>query len=301
MLFKYFVWLIVWCFPFTLSQIDKLEDRLSTFYQRLTESDVKYCPDRTKLLPSCTECIPGLTSTSGSSTCNEYIASSKAIRDEIRKLVVERVGENQPKERYYGLYPCKPFAFHLLHIPNVLFHTIIDLEKPDFVIRQIKFGEILSKAPIKNLIDIGAYYNPIHLFFTTDLCPESVIIIEPILDALSAMVPCKADPSKSTHYLILPVTFKYYAGIKSSLPMPETVVCIGCDSHYGPNRKMLETTFDRPYKLYIEYPSEYVHNAPFRKMMGKGPGETLEFHDKYQANTNETRYTKRVMKIISYV
>lgn len=82
--------------------------------------------------------------------------------------------------------------------------------------------------------------------------------------------------------------------------MPETVVCIGCDSHYGPNRRMLETTFPRPYGLYIEYPSEYIHNAPFRRMNGEGAGETLVFKEQYRANTTETIYTKRVMKVIHY-
>lgn len=88
--------------------------------------------------------------------------------------------------------------------------------------------------------------------------------------------------------------------IKTQLPMPETVVCIGCDSHYGPNRKMLETAFDRPYTLFLEYPSEYIHNGPFKKMNGDGPGEELLFIRKFQPKTNETIYTKRVMKVIDY-
>ena len=88
--------------------------------------------------------------------------------------------------------------------------------------------------------------------------------------------------------------------IKHLVPSPNAVICIGCDSHYGPNRKMLETAFNRPYTLYIEYPSEYIHNAPFKKMMGKGIGEKLSFHYKFQPNTNLTQYTKRVMKVIEY-
>jgi hypothetical protein len=158
---------------------------------------------------------------------------------------------------------------------------------------------MLSERSAKNLMDIGAYYNPINLFLSPSACPESVNIIEPILDPVSAMVPC-ANGTKSTHYLVLPITFKYYTLIKSKLPMPETVVCIGCDSHYGPNRRMLETTFLRPYTLFIEYPSEYVHNAPFKKMNGEGPGEKMTFHHKFQAETNETIYTKRVMKVIEF-
>lgn len=150
------------------------------------------------------------------------------------------------------------------------------------------------------MIDIGAYYNPIHLFLPTDTCMDSVIIVEPILDPVSAMVPCAKDPQRFTHYLILPITFKHYISIKDQLPMPETVVCIGCDSHYGPSRKMLESTFQRPYSLFIEYPSEYIHNAPFRRMNGDGPGETMSFKENFRANTTETIYVKRVMKVISY-
>ena len=72
------------------------------------------------------------------------------------------------------------------------------------------------------------------------------------------------------------------------------------NSHYGPSRKMLETAFSRPYTLYLEYPSDYVHNAPFKKMLGDGNGEKLIFAKKLQPKTNETQYTKRVMKVIEY-
>ncbi len=167
--------------------------------------------------------------------------------------------------------------------------------------RQLTFGKMLSTKSITNLVDIGAYYNPIHLFLASDVCPVNVVVIEPILDALSVSIPCTdTNKDKSTHVLFLPITFKHYMQIKSTLPMPETIVCIGCDSHYGPSRKMLETTFTRPYSLYIEYPSEYVHNKPFRMMNGEGVGEEMTFIDKFQPKTNETIYTKRVMKVIEY-
>ena len=130
------------------------------------------------------------------------------------------------------------------------------------------------------------------------------------------------------------------------VPRSDSIVCIGCDSHYGPNRHLLETSFERPYKLFLEYPSEYVHNAAFKKMMGygtfpdfifmfsiyssfsvkyynnyltfsmyvylliflsillllfiSGNGESMTFIKKFQPLTNETQYTKRVMKIIEY-
>lgn len=146
----------------------------------------------------------------------------------------------------------------------------------------------------------GAYYNPINLFLDKDQCPNSVVIVEPILDPLSVMVPCTSNPSKSTHIVIVPITFKYYMEIKSVLPKSTSIVCIGCDSHYGPNRKMLETAFERPYILYMEYPSEYIHNRPFKGMVGQGPGERMTYKHTFQPNTNETQYTKRVMKVIEY-
>mmetsp|Transcript_4031 Transcript_4031/g.6745 ORF Transcript_4031/g.6745 Transcript_4031/m.6745 type:complete len:290 (-) Transcript_4031:194-1063(-) len=268
-----------------ISASQNAEDRLKLFYERINKSDAKYCPDKSKLLPQCNECIPGLQKGSGSETCNEFISTSKKIRDEIKKLTDERYGDKPVIDRPFGLYPY--------------------LEKPDFMSRQITFGKMMSSPtagtpPVRNVMDIGAYYNPINLFLSPEVCPESVTVIEPILNPLSVSVPCASDPSKHTHIMFLPVTFKYYMTIAASLPKPETVVCIGCDSHYGPNRKMLETAFDRPYTLYLEYPSEYVHNAPFRKMNGEDKGEELTFIRKFQPRTNETQYTKRVMKVIHY-
>lgn len=84
----------------------EIEDRVTRFLQRLKQSDVKTCPDPTMMLPGCTECIPGLQRGEGSSSCNEYISSSLAIRNEIKQLVKERFGE-VPPERSFGLYPCK--------------------------------------------------------------------------------------------------------------------------------------------------------------------------------------------------
>jgi hypothetical protein len=259
------------------------EDRLKTFYESLKHPGVIHCPDRTRLLPDCTECIPGLQQLSGSSSCSSYIPSSEAIRAEILKLTKERYADqNTPgrMSRPYGLYPY--------------------LEKGDFMVRQELFGRILSKNKAQNIVDIGSYYNPIHLFM--DHCPKSVVLIEPILDAMSAMLPCSNMEGK-THIVILPITFRQYMKQvinKVSLPQPDSVVCIGCDSHYGPNRHMLENTFTRPFDLYLEYPSEYVHNGPMKKMLGNGPGETLLFHRVLQPHTNETQYIKRSLKIIHY-
>lgn len=82
-------------------------DRLGQFYARIKQPDAIYCKDRTKMLPACTECIPGLEKSAGSSSCDVFIASSRSIRDEIRKLVIERFGTTSPADRTFGLYPCK--------------------------------------------------------------------------------------------------------------------------------------------------------------------------------------------------
>lgn len=155
------------------------------------------------------------------------------------------------------------------------------------------------EAASHTVIDIGAYYNPINLFMTHGACFENIIIIEPVLDALSVFVPCLSDPAKRTHIMFLPVTFAHYMKVSSTLPAPDTVVCVGCDSHYGPNRHMLETAFKRPYVLYFEFATEYRANAPYLSM-GSGPGEKITFEHNFQVVTNETEFTKRSMKVINY-
>jgi hypothetical protein len=83
------------------------EDRLKQFYDRIKKSDVLYCADRTKLLPSCTQCIPGLQKPAGSQVCSEFIPASQSIREEIKKLTDQRYGDKPVPDRPFGLYPCK--------------------------------------------------------------------------------------------------------------------------------------------------------------------------------------------------
>lgn len=113
--------------PMIISQSQSLQkdqkiDRLAKFYERLNQPDVKYCEDRTKLMPNCEICIPGLRSDDKSannrstsymiskqskSACNDFIPSSRAIRDEIKYLVLKKFGDSVPRNRLFGLYPCK--------------------------------------------------------------------------------------------------------------------------------------------------------------------------------------------------
>jgi hypothetical protein len=92
------------------------EDRLKQFYERIKKDDVKRCADHTKLMPSCTECIPGLQKGSASQACNEFIPASQSIREEIKKLTDERYGHKPVPDRPYGLYPCKETClFYMTH------------------------------------------------------------------------------------------------------------------------------------------------------------------------------------------
>jgi len=95
------------CFLLSFSENGIAEDRLKTFYKRISQPDVTYCSDKSMLLPDCKICIPGLQKGKSSNSCNEYIPSSKQIRDEIQKLVEERFGKAVNPERIFGLYPCK--------------------------------------------------------------------------------------------------------------------------------------------------------------------------------------------------
>ncbi len=42
-----------------------------------------------------------------STSCTKFIDSSASIRDEIKKLTIERYGDSQKTNRPFGLYPCK--------------------------------------------------------------------------------------------------------------------------------------------------------------------------------------------------
>lgn len=92
------------------------EDKLKGLYDSLKKPDVKFCQDKTRLLPDCTACIPGLQQTAGSETCNSYVKESVDIRSEIGKLTSERYGADVlTSSRPFGLYPCE-----ILHTNSLL-------------------------------------------------------------------------------------------------------------------------------------------------------------------------------------
>lgn len=100
----YFLFIVLaYCF----CAVEAGEDRLKHFYHRIKRNDVTFCEDKTKLLPDCTECIPGLQKGTGSDTCDEYIPASQTIREQIKDVMVTRFGKNRGSSRPFGLYPCK--------------------------------------------------------------------------------------------------------------------------------------------------------------------------------------------------
>ena len=91
-------------------------DRLKHFYKRILRSDVKRCPDKTKLLPHCTDCIPGLQKGPGSESCDELVTGTKVIRKELKNLTDTRFGNKPVADRPFGLYPCKICGASIPHI-----------------------------------------------------------------------------------------------------------------------------------------------------------------------------------------
>lgn len=174
------------------------------------------------------------------------------------------------------------------------------MELPEFLERQKVFGKMIGEAAPTDILDIGAYFNPISMFFDMPTaCPASMVVVEPILNALSAYVPCTPGNRYShTHLMILPITFKQY--IQLEIRHPTAVVCIGCDSIYGPNRRMLVHSFPRPFTLYLEFAAGYHHNRPFLSMYGDGPGEAMVYKDELHTSNKHTNFTERAMRVIKY-
>ena len=308
---------------------------LTTFYSLLSSSSSTHlqCKEPSFMMPNCTLCIPGLTGPA----CDLLHESTESIRSEIEKLTRKRYGPPPNRLRRYALYPYleneeflerqKLMASSLVtyNAKNILdigtntasfssfflfsfflsfFFLSFFLSFFLFIFIYLFLSFFLPISGLKIIYStyLGAYYNPVHLFIEDpSFCPESVVVVEPILDPLSVIVPCKGS-SKTTHVLILPLTFKEYIRLKHLLPIPspDSIVCIGCDSIYGPNRAQLEGIWTRPFKIYLEYPIKYAPNAPFNKMRGDGPGESmlLSVKKKYVSAKD---YNIRGMKIIEYL
>ena len=244
-------------------------ETLADFLSSVGETSSR-CDDQRRLMPSCERCVPGL---SGDSC--ELPRETIQVRAATAALVRKRYPDS---DRPLALYPY--------------------LETEEFLRRQRVVGERLERDRPRHVVDVGAYFNPIHLFLR-EHCPSSVVVIEPILEPLSALVPCGRGGATngSTHVLHLPLTFKRYLLIRHSLPSdPDAVVCIGCDSHHGPSKLELLRSWSRPYTLYLEFSSDHPPNRPFHAV-GGSPGATVLL-DSTRRYNDSGAHSLRTMRFI---
>jgi hypothetical protein len=108
--------LLIGVLVFTDSSDSEGKDKLKEFYERISKPDVKYCADPTRLLPQCQECIPGTRIGPNSNSCNQFVPSSQAIRDELLKLSKERYGDKLDASKPFALYPCKTAFLQVTYI-----------------------------------------------------------------------------------------------------------------------------------------------------------------------------------------
>lgn len=100
-------------------------------------------------------------------------------------------------------------------------------------------ASILKSANAQRILDYGAYSSPIYRFL--EYCPEIVVSIEPLgelvtnttLPYMSKMVPC-AEEGKTMHVVNVPSTAADFADSSYGGIAFDAVLCIGCDSAYGP-------------------------------------------------------------------
>lgn len=200
----------------------------------------KRCRDRTKLMPACRECNPGLVATSTGSC--EISANSTALREMIRKFTKDRYGSPS-----FKLYPY--------------------LSTPELLQRHSAVGKWISKDKPKVVLDIGPYMHPIWIFFEAGYCPELVVAVEPAGELLSpgeawdsVIEPCP-EGNGSTHRIVAPILLQeYFASHHFKQTTYEAIVCLGCDGHFGPGIEDL-TKLARPFHLYLEYPEKYLPSS----------------------------------------
>lgn len=266
--------------------------------------EVTRCPNPSFMMPLCTTVIPGLERDLRSVDDDKYIVAKSVskLRSNIEKLTLERY--NRTGLYKYGLYPY--------------------LETTPFLERHNIFAQEIAKTKPKKIFDIGAYYTPMILFID-NYCPEEITILEPILDPVSATIPCrvktnKINVNKKLLVHIMPIGFAaYYKSLvnykrmkadkshdKNTHTNPDAVICLGCDHHYGPSRSHLEHAFERPYTLFLEFPARY-RGSPYVNM-GKGrddqsKGLHLKMEKTLHLNYNISTFTyvDRSMRIIHMV
>jgi hypothetical protein len=172
------------------------------------------CANSTRLMPLCTECIPGLVPPH----C-ELSTETKALRDKIKKLVKDR-------------YPNS-------HSPTNLYPY---LNTDEMRSRHGMVGRWIAQDKRTKILDIGTNYSPLLEHFPASFCPEILLMVEPVGEQvfdqprstpwLSEMRPCQ-DGGYS-HIIIAPVSLsEYLTSEHAKLTKFDAVVCIGCDADWG--------------------------------------------------------------------
>lgn len=211
-------------------------------------ADIDSCHDRRRLMPGCTECIPGLVGPQ----C-EVDSRILSLRQTVKKLTFERYGTDA-----YDLYPY--------------------LNTDELRARQASVAQWLSQDERKAIIEIGPNHSPLLPHFPKHFCPELIMMVEPIGELtknslhpwnvsmenpwLSQMIKCPAGGE--THIIIAPTGITgYLSTTHAKSTTYDAVVCLGCDPNYGPKVDQL-LSFVKPQaanaelSLYLEDAVAYV-------------------------------------------
>ena len=178
------------------------------------------CQDKTKLMPACTECIPGL-----SGLRCEMDAPIVKLRQDIKDMAYKRY-----RSSGYDLYPY--------------------LNSGELRARQASVAQWLAHDGRKAILDIGTNYSPLFPHFPKGFCPELLVMVEPIGELpkrslpdvpgeshmypwMSQVVECPAGGGR-THIIIAPTSITEYLSTSHARSTTfDAVVCMGCDTEHG--------------------------------------------------------------------
>ena len=202
--------------------------------------NAKMCSDGTRLMPECTQCIPGLLA--------PHCGRMSNVTIQLRESLM-RIG----KERYGG---------------SASFHLYPYLERPEMQGRQALLAQWMASQKPQHILDIGPYVSPIKNWLRH--CPAMVVAVEPCGELatgimgqpwLSTRMPCPTDPSKTFVYTVAPTTIREFQALAFASATPfDGIVCTGCDGHFGPQISFFKQ-LERPFSLYIEHTPAYPPSA----------------------------------------
>jgi hypothetical protein len=207
-------------------------------------------------------------------TCNVSISAglrTQQVRNKIADTVKQRFPHfSKDAAKTFSLYPY--------------------LEAEAFRTRQRIAAEWLTEIGAQSILDIGAYYNDMRQFLRH--CPRHLTIVEPILDDEAYTSTCL---QRNTSVAVVTQTFQeFLAETWRSWPVKfDTVVCIGCDSRFGPTAKELNTVSSR--FIVVEYAEG---DGPSRKQYSRMKGNVLREMLYTIRDANATQFNVRKMLLI---